>query len=93
MMVGSLPTTEKRPPLGSRATLPLSYFTRALESWNNEARRLDLQVKLQVIAWIGGRSAFHVFNLAIMDVQCIMPILEPVEPTNDIIVAIELYYS
>ena len=38
-----------------------------------------------------GRSAFHVFNLAIMDVQCIMPILEPVEPTNDIIVEIGLH--
>ena len=38
-----------------------------------------------------GRSAFHVSNLAIINVQCIMPILEPIEPTNDIIVAIGLY--
>ena len=48
MLVGTLPATKRRPPLGLCATLPLSHFTRALECRKNEARRAASQVKLQV---------------------------------------------
>ena len=47
----SLMPIYRRPPEETQ-TLPLSYFTRALESRNNKARRVSLQVELQIFAWI-----------------------------------------
>ena len=58
---------------------------------------VTLQVKLQVVAWIGGsrvripERTFRFSRLQSRDNGCTIPILEPVEPTNDVIVAIGVY--